>query len=386
MTIKFVCDSKDISYRFSQFENRQFILEKLDNGESTNKDDENKFISVESPLELDNVFEKEGKEFDVYFLAKKDLKENNIFTIHSKQANNESKRIGWLISINSLDSTEHDFSENPHYLKYAYIGARDALKTADYEQIYLKNIDSNSSIVLKFSDIFHESTALLIINKQTLKDNMSFDLDRVMPSLIKYGYTKLTTVSPNEIQFCGDLEDALTNKKIQLDLISEYIKDYCLVSQLLSDTFVYEKKAVFRFFWLYQIFELLISDINEKELDFFVERIQKLKGQQLEIDKLLRNPKEKFGSEEKRFNLLISKYSNSKSKLNDLKVVCNNLLLELGKDSENDFEAYFYPIRNFIFHQYRNFPDNANELLNEVVNETINVLPDILSKYKIPNE
>lgn len=86
-------------------------------------DDSGSHTKIEVPIDLDNSFK--DKDFEVYFLAKKNVKESDIFKVHCKK--NES-RIGWIIPTLSLGSALHDLSNDAHFLKYAYIGIRESLK------------------------------------------------------------------------------------------------------------------------------------------------------------------------------------------------------------------------------------------------------------------
>lgn len=366
MSIKVQFDSNVLSYDYQCFDGT-FKLR-------SSEDDE--IIIIESPLKLDSTFEMQNKIFDVYFLAKKDIKENDIFRVFL-----DKKRIGWIIPTNSLDSNQHDYSSNEHYLKYAYIGARESLKKAD-ESIYLKTADYNSGTI-KFSDIFHESTALFIISKETLDDD--FDLDRASPSLIKYGYVKLSTINPDEIQFIADLpnkEGVPDKNKIDLYLTSKLLENYKIISEILNLALTYENKAVFKFFFVYQIFEILIDNIYKDEQEILINDLISVKGDVGKTKDVLAEISS-FTSEKTRFGLLIDKYTKVKSDLGNLKICCNNLLKLINKKEGNEFKDYFYSIRNFIFHQYRDFPKlEGDPVLNDIVKEVIDILPKILNTYK----
>jgi hypothetical protein len=72
--------------------------------------------------------------------------------------------------------------------------------------------------------------------------------------------------------------------------------------------------------------------------------------------------------------------------LGQLKVLCNQFLDAVGRECGEEFHQYFYSIRNFIFHQYRDLPGGAEVLLDAVVRETIDVVPMILSTYSSQKE
>ncbi len=91
-------------FEFSKFIDGRIVLS------SGTSDD----IFIDTPLDLDPEFS--SKEFEVHFLSKKDVKENDIFQVYDE---GRGKRVGWLIPVMSLASAEHDYAENEHFLKAA---------------------------------------------------------------------------------------------------------------------------------------------------------------------------------------------------------------------------------------------------------------------------
>lgn len=331
-------------------------------------------IEIHSPLTLDNSFE--GKEFKLFFLAKKDINENDIFELHSSA---HSKRIGWVLPITSLCSTEHDFDSNPHFLRYAYIAIREALSNLD-EDVYSHAIESDAQ-TLSLVDIFHESTALLIISQETLPEGLDFDIDRALPGLLKFGYIKMGNISPDSISYTSNALPS--NGKLLLDLTSEKIQSYKLISELLNTSFAYEKTMVFRFFFLYQIIELLIDDVYNHQQETIIDSLNAVKGDSGKTKEKLEQLNQ-FLSEKGRIKLLVDDYAKIGNELDSLKKSCNSLLSSLGRDQGAHFHQYFYKIRNFIFHQYRDFSSENEDMLDDIVKDTVDVLPKILSRYCYP--
>lgn len=364
MPIKVDFHGKVKWYRLSDSINEENFSLENDDGEK---------IDLDIPLKLDPSFK--DKEFEVHFLAKKNVIENDIFQVFNCEFD---KRIGWIIPSISFGSNNHDFANNPHFLKYAYIGVREALRYLD-ESIYSQslNYDENK---FGFSDIFHDSTVLLIISKETLIDGVQFDIDRASPSLIKYGYIRLGKINPEEIEF---IAESPNNTKLQIELISSELKSHQLISELLNFSFAYEPKSIFKFFFIYQIIELLIDDIYKNEQEKIVDDLVKAKGDSGLTKEALEKMKN-FMSEKKRISLLVGKYANINGELNQLKYLCNNLLRSLKREEAEGFHDYFYTIRNFIFHQYRDFPPQSEVLLESIVKEFVDIIPLILSRYKHP--
>jgi len=60
-------------------------------------------------------------------------------------------------------------------------------------------------------------------------------------------------------------------------------------------------------------------------------------------------------TEKKRISLLVNKYTSVNSKLDSLKNFVTNYFWR-SEEGGIDFHHYFYSTRNFIFHQFRDFP------------------------------
>ncbi len=363
MSVKVNDQGKEVFFDVFEDENLDFSL--------TNKSEN--VISIEIPISIDSSFK--DKEFEVYFLARKNLKESDIFQVFSKASGD---RIGWVIPTISLGSDLHDFSENIHFLKYAYIGIRESLRKSKSE-LFTNCISGELDTVL-YSDIFHQETAVLIISKEV--SGPDFDIDRATPSLIKNGYLRLGLRNPDEIKYETRLE---IDKKIYIEMISDDIKSQSLIAELLNSSFSYEEKSVFKFFYIYQIFELLIDLVYSFEQESIISDLINAKGDS-GMTKDALDKMQSFMSEKKRIHLLVNKYSNVQAELFELKRLCNLLLVDLSREKQETFEGYFYKIRNFIFHQYRDFPSQGEEKLDDVIQEVISLMPIILSKFKIPNQ
>ena len=368
MAVKINVDGELANYEYSNYLDGNFILK------SKGNDD----VNVITPLVLDDSFK--DKDFLVYFFAKKDIKESDIFEVHCKNTHFSWARIGWLIPIISLDSADHNYADNPHFLKYAYIGAYKALQLIG-DSVYSKNVEKN--IDISFLDIFHEFSVVFVVSKELLADFNEFNIGRLYPGLISFGYSQLGTLNPNEITLIGNQPNG---NKLKIEAMSEDIDNYRLINDLLFSSFVYEKKAVFKFFYLYQIIELLIEIIYKNEQEIFVERLIGAK-EDLSKTKEIIGEIQEYISERKRIKLLINNYSsvNKNDSLNDLKSVCNNFLVKIGRKEGACFDDYLYPIRNFIFHQYKDVPSGFCELLDSVVEEFLDIFPLLLSSFSLAN-
>ena len=330
-------------------------------------------VYISTPLALDDAFER--KAFDVFFLARKEIRESDIFQVYDETRN---IRIGWCIPVNALASVEHDFSDNMHFLRYAYVAMRDAI-CGITESIYTRELDLGALSEILLTDLFHENTALLVVSRETLLDEEPFHLECAVPSLIRHGYVRLSHRNPGDIALSSP---HLQGEKLKIKLISPNLTSYRVIDSLLHSAFAYEESSILSFFYLYQIFELLIEEVYRLEQAKIVEELISAAGDSSKAKDALEKV-QRITSEKKRITLLTTVYSRSLKKAGDLKASCNALLRAVGRGEGVKFEEYFYSIRNFIFHQYRDFPVEQEQLLREVVGDVRDWLPEILSTFAV---
>jgi hypothetical protein len=365
MAIKAIATGKRVEFELEGYDSGRFRL--ADRGGAY--DD----IFLSTPLELDVSFQ--NKQFDIFYLAKKEVKENDIFQVFDDLRNT---RIGWCIPVNALDSTEHDFSKNPHFLKYAYIAIQSAIAGIS-DNVYTKEIDVDTYPEIRLTDIFHSYTVILVISRETLVVGKPFELPCAIPSLMKYGYVRLDNKSPANVALsCLDLK----GERIRLKLVSSSLNNPGLIDSLLHSAFAYETNVVLCFFYLYQVFELLLEQVYQVEQAMVVEDLISAAGNASKAKDALEKV-QRISSEKKRMHLLVNEYSESLERLASLKESCNEFLKEIGRNEGATFEEYFYGIRNFIFHQYRDFPVDKEDLLHEVVTDAREWLPEVLSTFRV---
>lgn len=332
-------------------------------------------IELYTPLNLDLEFEK--KDFEIHFLSKKGVRESEVYQVFERSLD---KRLGWAIPVTSLSSDLHDYSNNIHFLRYAYVATKYALNELD-GSVYSNSVEAVSDS-FKLSDVFHEDTVFLVLSKDTFEEDFEFDINKVAPSLIKYGYVVQGKRDPSAVIHEIDIDPG--TRKIYLERVSDSIIQYDLISDLMNSLFSYEGNPIFRFFYLYQIFEILIDCVYREEQASVVSELISVQGDSGKSKEVL----ERFNSivsEKNRYNLLFKDYMTSEVDLVDLRNSCNRLLKAIDRTEANQFSGYFYTIRNFIFHQYRDFPMEESYLLDSVIHDLLQVLPKILCNFAVHN-
>jgi hypothetical protein len=329
-------------------------------------------LPVKTALSLDTSFE--GKEFHVYFLSKKGLRENDVFQLFDQS---QARRIGWCIPVNALDSVDHDYASNAHLQKYAYVGIRNALNKID-RGIFTRPLRIDGDSPIGISDILPESTALLVISQETL--DVEFDIARWLPGLASLGYFQLTAIDPENISID---RPRVGSKEVKISPVAKAINNLDYLTSIYSHTLPFEKKLVFQFFHLYQVIELLMELVFKHEHASLVEGLISAK-EDLSATKEILDKASENTSEKRRMGLLVQKYCCCQDASTDLVAACNMLLRQLGKPEGENLQTTLYTIRNFLFHQYRNFPATAEQTLEDVMPSLGLFLAMLLANFKYP--
>ncbi|MGA6151570.1 hypothetical protein [Stenotrophomonas sp. NPDC077461] len=327
-------------------------------------------VRVATPLKLGATSRPD--DFDTYLLTRPDVRENDVKQVFSKIAGDRA-RIGWAIPVLSLVSDEHDSAADPHFLNYAYVAMMKAVEmvqaTTELEVSELSELD--------ILNMLGENSVILVISRATLKEGHDFELRRALPSLVSQGYA----ICAPEVDVSGAwVEVAGHQGHIKITLSTKMPDDHDMVVAMLNGFVSSTRSAALQFFYLYQIVELLMErviSIHQKEI---AESILKAG----DSSSLIRGALEKIGelnSERSRLNLVVEKYSRVAGDLRDLKLECNKLKVKLGLDAGESISEYLYPLRNYIFHNFRSFPKDAEPELRAVVTALLSSLPIFLSKF-----
>lgn len=305
-------------------------------------------------LDLKDVVIDQIEDYQLFKMYKSDFIENDIFQVYEKTIND---RIGWIFPIIALSSTSHEFADNPHFKRYAFMAYK--ILTSDSEDEFLD---------------FHENLMILILCKSKLTRIQDFRMEDYLPSLFQYGYmTKDVSVTNNSFRI-------VTRNKVEIQCISDSLKKEDYPYELFKDL-IFETHPLVKFHILYQNIELLISKILLNEINILSKNIELKKVYTRDIARKLEN----FVAENKRITKLFSDYCNPKGEFFELlKTECDNLLTKLGKSDEtkSNIDRSLYAIRNFIVHDYRNISKTYHDDLKQLNCYFELFITDLLINYK----
>jgi hypothetical protein len=344
-------------------------------------------IFIDYVLTLDSEYKPE--DYSLFILKSWVLdKENDIFQVFDKEFYKEPNRVrlGWIFPIQALLSNEHQYADNKHFLKYAYVAFLKLLKNQE-EYTTFNPLFSKITNNYKLTDFYGEDIIILILCNSPLQKIDNFQVDNYITSLYSYGYYFCQPIENlKEIDTRSDSENP-TGKNLILQKNSSCLQKEDYVYRLFKDLLKNEEHHLVRFYLLYQVIELIIQIVFERKI------LEEIKNFNNNPDKNIRKLKEKIdniSTEKKRVSILI----NDDVKINNpnLLISCNELIKLFNDDDSNekddiskkqDLGGALYDVRCLIVHQFRKLPDKIlEEKLREINKEFENIVIKIILDYK----
>jgi hypothetical protein len=305
------------------------------------------------------------KDFTLYILYKRKFSENDIFQVYERELNN---RIGWIFPLQSLLSNKHEYAENVHFLRYAFVAFQKLLTNANNSLEFALDRDTN-----ELGEVYDVgSTFVLILSNQTLPDG--FRLPFYLPALFKYGYYF------KYVKGFDSTPKPPAGKKVNLQKIASPLQQEDYLTELFKEL-IYEQHPLVKFHLLYQVIELLIEKVLHHEL---LAVYHKLKKKEIYTRDLQDHIKE-FIPEEKRITKLFSDYEQLLD-IRDLQNQCDSLLQALGKAKQTGagIAKSLYAVRNFIVHDYRSLPKSQIDTLKKINSSFEILIIDMLLNLEMP--
>lgn len=339
-------------------------------------------LEFKYPLDRDDKFNTKETDFEIYLFHKDNFAANEIY-----QLKINTKRLGWIIPIQALLTSEHDYATNEHFFPYSYNAYRILLKNK-INLPYNKNITKNE---VTLESIYGENTIIFIAYRKYIKEiktnfNIDFKIEDYLLFFYQYGYTFL---SPSNFSSLYDLKlpnfiaKPFPGKQVELERISEDLKDdKPYLNSLIQGLIKLEKHPLVKFHLLYSVIELFISKIFDSE---FKSSLQSFL-----------NTTDFYDSKEK-----LNKLANEKDRIKKLfSNKCPNLnhvLLQELQDASNSFLSFvfapqifkkktgeaIYKVRSTIFHNLRVIPNGYETQLSNVLAKLEAIILDISLKLKL---
>jgi len=267
-------------------------------------------------------------DYGVKFYTKSSADEKEIAEVFVKGIDSE-KRVGWLIPILSMISSEHDYSKNRFFIKHVY----EAMKSLNGKE-------------------FHENTYFLVYSKRIL-EKIGIGLDgELTGAFVIYGvypFYKSHSVfdAKHKIKISKKL---FVEKGFIFDVSDGFFK---FVAERLLPL---ENNGYARFMFFYQVYELAMEKV-------FYKKINELKIARSHLG-IIREKIKEYSSESKLITLLYTEMGTDKNDVS-LAQVAKSIFNSLKEDdyyATTQKSAMLYDIRNTLVHSYYRYSIEENIL------------------------
>lgn len=281
----------------------------------------------------------------------------------------DPKFSGWMLPINLLTTNDPDILNLPHINDYVYYAFCYVLKLPIVAEQLL--LERDLSEVLE--ELYPNGT-LLVLNSTRIPNNQT--LQKLELSLASYGYFRKPSnhLNSNIASKVQHDEIALTPCNEILNGDGSYMDPY--IGEFL-EKYAGEKNSFFRFFYLYQIVEVLLDKELIVKLQDYIKLLETNKATIRKYDKLMQN-----STESDRFKAIISNAKLEGVDYPDLKSKCNQFI---SSEPENILEhpECIYQVRNHVMHRFRKAVEDE-QLLADICEHLELYLYDVLIRYKRP--
>ena len=234
------------------------------------------------PLKESRSFKVKPRDFQIYLFNKVNYACNDVFEIFvpdNSPSEANKRRLGWLFPIQAIVSDEHDYVENEHFYPYAR-NAYIKLLNGDYDIAYNSQFASSSDINLE--TIYGKNTHVLLLYNKYLNIYKTiygtiFNIQSFLPSFFLYGYNLITSTTFPLFYNSSEAQRPIKNienHNILILPISTDLKDLTFIYYLFENALPSCNNSLFRFHLIYQVFELLISEVFKLEITNIVEKLK----------------------------------------------------------------------------------------------------------------
>ncbi|MCU0284803.1 MAG: hypothetical protein MUF15_00265 [Acidobacteria bacterium] len=360
---------KEFSDPRYEAENKCFLLKNSD-------EDSDMEIGISYKLDFPDDFL--PRDYQVFLFAGKDPHENDIFQVFEKSIGN---RIGWLFPLQALQSREHAYASNKHFLRYAAVAFH--LICKGIENVYYKIPEYNTAEIYEISDFYHERTVIICICKRQIPNYEDFSIDNYLPSIFKQGYFLQVKRDPGDITLKIENDRDESTKKIQITETAPALKNKPYLKALLSEVLPYENRNLLNFFFLYQVIEMLMEEIRIITINKNVEKIIENKEDSYKCKDILYEINQSY-----RETSILNRLKENHLKgidntlLQNLGNACKELLIKNKKKTGQTFCENLYHVRNLLFHQYRDIEQGDKDKdIDEIIKHFRLVIAEMLLFY-----
>ena len=354
-----------IKYTDSEVEYTSFHYD-ADTGRFILSDCNGNEIEYSPMLGLQQEYEPSHFEYHLFANNSPFCTENSIYQVYVNTV-----RIGWIFPIQALFSLEHDYANNIYFLRYAYV--------ATYHLLDSINCEDQTETPDEFSlmDYYDPSKCIFVLDKDNCSLIENFNLNDYTVSLFKYGYSK-----KGKGNIDAELSDMDGRKNLHLNPISKDLKNTSYINALFEEQFSTQENEITRFYFIYQVIELLIFMVFEHQLSSIISVLKETPEKLFEVrDSLADITKEKH-----RIGKLFSCYANKVASryLTDLNTACIQFLSQNQLEEKNECWENLYSVRCFLVHKLYSLQPHSLVNLHSINQCFLSLIIEILIVFSIP--
>lgn len=309
-------------------------------------------------------------DYEIIEVHKKDIPELEYREVHvnTGAGGGDPQRMGWLIPVALVTTDDPVIIAMPHINDYIFIAYCYLINQTKISSRLLTDEDFDSALDSEYSD-----AALLIINKTRMPAGIT--MKHLELSLASFGYFETESKQLNEIAKTRNNSEILTLSPCKeiLKADGNYADDYI---QAFLTNYAGVENAFFKFFYLYQIVEVLLDKELIVKLEDYVSLLKKNKATIRKYDTLMKNC-----TDSDRFNAVVNSAGIQGQTFENLVALCNKFTDT--EDAPLQHPECIYQVRNHVMHRFRKAIEDE-KLLGEICEELEIYLYQLLINYKAP--
>ena len=312
----------------------------------------------------------EVKDYDFAMYYKKGIRELAFreTKLNVGEGGGDPQRLGWMLPLATLTTDDVEILNKEHMNQYVFFAYCYLLGKEEVVERIITDDDRNLGKIL--DELFPDGSLLIVKNSRKSKE---FTFKKVELSLARNGFYRIPSGFCNPlINEAGSLNLTRSSEILKNDenYIDPYIEDFLT-------KYTYNDNIFIRFFYLYQILEVLMNQEMIQVLEDYLYLLNHAKPNYRKIENGLKEM-----TESKRLAKIVENAKLESDIIEKLDEKCN-FYLESDEDCLLKHPESIYQVRNHIVHRFRIASDNEDSLI-DVCNHIELYIYDLLIQYKLP--
>ena len=289
---------------------------------------------------------------------------------------------GWLFAASAATSHDHEYCEDVHFRRAAFASTSYILKFL----LSIKFIEKNDGKLLDLGEIAKENLSILVHTKLTIADAHLPTTDAIYPFMLSIGFVPVQLDSdlvwePSEF---AEQRFRAINKNVSIKFRSNPLSHAVFVRELFGRRIQEAKDPILKFYFFYQLIELLSEEILQHNTNEIVEELYRSRTVLAKVHALMEKMREQRKGKT-RLNKLMNDFTKGTGDaMTVLLRLCNEAILSSSLEAEKTVGHALYSVRNLVVHNLRGAPSSFTEQL-KTINGYLEVgIPDLLNAFEIP--